>query len=473
MKRRLLIIAVFLLLGAVVNVAVAWGCALWSSATKVSIRGAIHDRGGFGYTERGILTRLEIGGRRIPINPPPFSSPSYGQITPSRAMAGWPRRCFIRENTPSPPRPFGRGPIVLPQIITLDEPLPRPVLAAASAGIELPSTLLPFKVKPNRRIPTQILWSGFAQNVLVFAVILGLGIRGPVALRRFLRLRRGLCPKCAYPMGESAVCTECGDPLPRRRRVPIPAVKRRLLIIALFLLAGAVVNVGVAWGCAAFAELDKQASFFVTAFVAERPGSSSVPFFVMVHRRSGFGLDQVAYPPTEVGEGRRAGVQHTRPDLPRWALWPRELVDQTILYVAAGWPLKAVVGHGVQGRKVSLGHRTPPVWKGAYIIEDKVIDVLLIGPNQQMIPLAGYRLSPPNTPFGRLTPIPARVLPWRPLPLRFAFNTLFYATLLWLLIPGPFALRRFLRLRRGLCPKCAYPRGEAAVCTECGKPLPS
>ena len=42
MKRRLLIIVVCLLLGAVVNVAVAWGCALWSSATKVSIRGAIH-----------------------------------------------------------------------------------------------------------------------------------------------------------------------------------------------------------------------------------------------------------------------------------------------------------------------------------------------------------------------------------------------------------------------------------------------
>ena len=30
MKRHLLIVAVFLLAGAVVNVAVAWGCALWS-----------------------------------------------------------------------------------------------------------------------------------------------------------------------------------------------------------------------------------------------------------------------------------------------------------------------------------------------------------------------------------------------------------------------------------------------------------
>ncbi len=47
-------------------------------------------------------------------------------------------------------------------------------------------------------------------------------------------------------------------------------------------------------------------------------------------------------------------------------------------------------------------------------------------------------------------------------------NTLFYAAILWLLIGGLFALRRFLRVRRGLCPKCAYPMGESSVCTECG-----
>ncbi len=41
---------------------------------------------------------------------------------------------------------------------------------------------------------------------------------GPFALRRFLRVRRGLCPKCAYPMGESSVCTECGRALPKRAR---------------------------------------------------------------------------------------------------------------------------------------------------------------------------------------------------------------------------------------------------------------
>ena len=47
--------------------------------------------------------------------------------------------------------------------------------------------------------------------------------RGPFEIRRltrrFSRIERGLCPKCGYPMGESAVCTECGKTLPRRARV--------------------------------------------------------------------------------------------------------------------------------------------------------------------------------------------------------------------------------------------------------------
>ncbi len=73
--------------------------------------------------------------------------------------------------------------------------------------------------------------------------------------------------------------------------------------------------------------------------------------------------------------------------------------------------------------------------------------------------------SPPTYDSGVMVPI-------RPVRPGFALNTIFYATLLWLLIPGPFALRRFLRVRRGLCPKCAYPMGESSVCTECGGALP-
>ncbi len=63
-------------------------------------------------------------------------------------------------------------------------------------------------------------------------------------------------------------------------------------------------------------------------------------------------------------------------------------------------------------------------------------------------------------------------LPILPIWPGFPINTLFYAAILWLLIPGPFALRRFIRRRRGLCPKCGYPLGDSSVCTECGHALP-
>ena len=68
-------------------------------------------------------------------------------------------------------------------------------------------------------LPLNILWGGFSLDTTAYMVILWLLIPGPFALRRLLRLRRGLCPKCAYPMGESGVCTECGRALPSRVRV--------------------------------------------------------------------------------------------------------------------------------------------------------------------------------------------------------------------------------------------------------------
>jgi hypothetical protein len=67
----------------------------------------------------------------------------------------------------------------------------------------------------------------------------------------------------------------------------------------------------------------------------------------------------------------------------------------------------------------------------------------------------------------------AQALPATPMWPGFAINTLFYAAILWLLFAAPFALRRMRRIKRGLCPACAYPVGASDLCTECGKPLPA
>jgi hypothetical protein len=64
--------------------------------------------------------------------------------------------------------------------------------------------------------------------------------------------------------------------------------------------------------------------------------------------------------------------------------------------------------------------------------------------------------------------------PLRPIWPGFAINTVLYAAILYMLLAAPFALRRWRRIKRGLCPKCGYDlrgRGnaaDAATCPECG-----
>jgi hypothetical protein len=79
-----------------------------------------------------------------------------------------------------------------------------------------------------------------------------------------------------------------------------------------------------------------------------------------------------------------------------------------------------------------------------------------------------------DAPFRQPTnwqPRPVDVLPIGIIWPGFAVNTLFYAAILWLLLAATLELRRCLRIKRGLCPACAYPVGASPVCTECGKPV--
>ena len=63
-----------------------------------------------------------------------------------------------------------------------------------------------------RFLPLQPLWPGFAINTVFYAGVLWIVFCGPFALRQLIRRRRGQCARCAYPIGSSAVCTECGAP---------------------------------------------------------------------------------------------------------------------------------------------------------------------------------------------------------------------------------------------------------------------
>ncbi len=62
-------------------------------------------------------------------------------------------------------------------------------------------------------LPLKPIWVGFLLDTVLYGAVWSVLLGGPHLVRRFLRLRRGLCPKCAYPMGEADVCTECGGAL--------------------------------------------------------------------------------------------------------------------------------------------------------------------------------------------------------------------------------------------------------------------
>ena len=119
------------------------------------------------------------------------------------------------------------------------------------------------------------------------------------------------------------------------------------------------------------------------------------------------------------------------------------LRDRTLdSYVLSEWRI------GVPAKSLSYDSYTHHEWKGGPFSSTRLLE--------RAIPASSGK---PRLPLA---------FPAHPIWPAFIANTLFYAAILWLLICGPFVLRRFARVRRGLCPRCAYPMGESAVCTECG-----
>ena len=65
-----------------------------------------------------------------------------------------------------------------------------------------------------------------------------------------------------------------------------------------------------------------------------------------------------------------------------------------------------------------------------------------------------------------------RALPLVPIWPMVFYNSLFWAFVTWVMFVVSVRYRLRRRIKRGLCPACAYPIGGSPVCTECGKPLP-
>jgi hypothetical protein len=73
----------------------------------------------------------------------------------------------------------------------------------------------------ERYLPVDTIWPGFVLNTVFYAVILWVAWRTPDWRRRYLRFHQGRCPACGYQIvkGVGPVCSECGAPLPARWKV--------------------------------------------------------------------------------------------------------------------------------------------------------------------------------------------------------------------------------------------------------------
>jgi len=187
-RRTIIKVIALLAAGATLNIAVAWGCEYWllgESAQQLSV-----EQAELAFKEHA--GPLELANMDDPL---PTCRGIYHlfERVHTRAPRGWPLRC------------------VGGQIANVyrSEKTTHLITALPIAG---PGPPVRFS-EPAAVLPYGPLWPGFAVNTLFYAGVLWVLFCGPFALRRMIRRRRGRCAQCAYPVGSSAVCTECGAAL--------------------------------------------------------------------------------------------------------------------------------------------------------------------------------------------------------------------------------------------------------------------
>jgi hypothetical protein len=219
----------------------------------------------------------------------------------------------------------------------------------------------------------------------------------------------------------------------------------RLRAIAICLGAGAVISVAVAWACALGFDPDRVVGRPLHG--AENQGAFSIAELEplrLLRDQSASDDEIVVCDEVRLGANRR--VVYVDPywraaiDSVHEVGFDTTLVAPLCVRVSAGWPWTALVG------------------------ERRIAGVR---------PTSGETVFDNDWMFGVRLPgdVLARDLPLEPMPVGFALNALVFAAVVWLLLLAPFATRRMLRRRRGLCERCGYPRGESARCSECGETL--
>ncbi len=235
-RRAALSVAVFLVVGAAINVAVAWTCAALSEAPMAQTRrGLVRARAGVvellwssegtpdpadplletlreawrreGYGEAGLWLWSGQG-------PGLRTSAASGAVDPNALLlfhrCGWPCDAFAcSAQVPMP----GPGLVSLPGPPLSPTPEWRGALTLHDAIRAHTQPQQGPSGRYDRPLPCAVQWRGF----LINSVVLGAGAWVLVATPGWARfgIRRWCrcCTACGYPIGVSDVCTECGRPV--------------------------------------------------------------------------------------------------------------------------------------------------------------------------------------------------------------------------------------------------------------------
>ncbi len=239
-------------------------------------------------------------------------------------------------------------------------------------------------------------------------------------------------------------------------------MKRWVFKLLVFLLLGAIVNVAVAWGCAAWMPL-----LFIPGGVQNYLVSQDEALWWARWVPNGFISRPVVSSRDSTWVLRAAYVSAERADQSitlttdatglvtgiTAAPAPNPVFFDHAMFIRSGWPLSSF-----QGARWIMGDGQRGQARLAAALEKSPA----LGSATMVNAVAYYRATARGGEY--------RIIPTAVVPIGFAANTLIYGVLLWLLALAPFTARRMIRHGRGHCLKCGYDlRGDfSAGCPECG-----
>jgi hypothetical protein len=207
-------VIVFLLLGAIVNVAVAWGFALQAKAVQSEWEELIPEQLQWPeYIVQAKWPPLHAGQRIFAgcgVDRYLFEAvvTENWSIFLDVDLFGWPSRSMELHSVY--PAGVSTSPDEAPA-----HPLHQSALSLAGhlRGIGVSESL-----GSNVRLPLAIRPLGFAINTIFYAAILWLGWVAPGKVRRLVRVRQHRCPACGFIIAPgtcaNGLCSECGATLP-------------------------------------------------------------------------------------------------------------------------------------------------------------------------------------------------------------------------------------------------------------------